>query len=304
MTTLSDACYAYAAAKKYPIHTKEAALNSYAEFCTDINEIPCNTAAVIQEQFKKAAQYHGIELTENTTKQAAAQDLVSLAAGDGVVVMSKIATADDVTKAAAFIVESRENMTREQLKEASRYVFRAAVALDTDISTDNLIKVAQIAGFGVGDREDIQNELCKRATMNILSAQDSEIFWKYASDVASLSDDDFYKEETLNKICSVIEDIDSVYACQHKYGASLRYPEEVCFGTNLDTLLKEASDMAYIPSIDTVISKKALDERSDKANAFFSEYFGQESALSGEDLVDKIASLDQNTATALLEAIE
>jgi hypothetical protein len=95
-----------------------------------------------------------------------------------------------------------------------------------------------------------------------------------------------------------------MYSNTHRYGHDLKHPEDVCFGQGVDDLLKEASDLAYIESIDTTISKKALLERKNAVNSFFSEYFGASEALDGDDLVAKVASLDENIANALLEAIE
>lgn len=98
--------------------------------------------------------------------------------------------------------------------------------------------------------------------------------------------------------------MDTLYDNTYKYGKELPYPEQVCFADTVDTLIKKASDMAYIENIDTIISKKALFERKDKANSFFKAYFNDEKSYDGDDLVAKVASLDKNTANALLEYIE
>ena len=120
----------------------------------------------------------------------------------------------------------------------------------------NLEKVAKIAGIGVGDREEIENELQKVATEVILADGDREQFWKYVNTVKEMPDEDFYKEATLNTLCNVLDDINYAYDMQSRYGHSKKYPEEVVFGKNVDDLVKEASDLALIPSIDTTISKK------------------------------------------------
>ena len=119
----------------------------------------------------------------------------------------------------------------------------------------------------------------------------------------NLSDDDFYSETNLNKICSILEETDVLYGNNHKYGSRPAYPEDVVFSETVDDLLKEASDLLLIPSIDTTISKKALLERESKANAFLKTYLGQENDLAGDDLLGKVASLDADTASALLERI-
>ena len=80
-------------------------------------------------------------------------------------------------------------------------------------------------------------------------------------------------------------------------------PERVCFKANLVDLTKEASDMMHIPSVDVVISKKALLERKNGVNSFFETYFGAEKEENDEKMCQKVASLDEKTATALLESL-
>ena len=62
--------------------------------------------------------------------------------------------------------------------------------------------------------------------------------------------------------------------------------------------------MLHIPSIDTVLSKKALLERSEAVNSFFTTYLGAEKPETAENMCEKVASLDENLAEALLERLE
>jgi hypothetical protein len=105
-----------------------------------------------------------------------------------------------------------------------------------------------------------------------------------------------------------MDEIDRMYGLNEHYGKKmgdsvLKSPEQVCFGQNLDDLTKEAADMLHVPSIDTVLSKKAVLERKDAINGFFNTYFGAENAENDEKLLEKVASLDENTANALLQAL-
>lgn len=196
MTTLDDNCFAYPSMRKYPIHTKEDALNSYAAFCADKQLYSATKAQEITDRFEKAASYHGITLQQQQTKTAKERpNTVSFDAGDGNrITMNRICDAGDVSAAADYILAKRAHMHRGMLKEASKYVLHAASVLGEDISSEKLTKIAQIAGIGVGDREKIENELEKRAAMNIFSLSDTEKLRNYIKEVKELSDEDFYKE--------------------------------------------------------------------------------------------------------------
>lgn len=305
MNNLSDSCFAYQSMRKYPIHTKEAACNSYQAFSKEASCYPKPLADDIKANFEKAAAYHEIDL-EALNKQEyapAMPELISFKGDDGVVTMSKISSAGDIPVAVSKILEYRGITKRANLKEAAKYVLWAASNADFDMETAEMKKIARIAGIGVGDRDKIQEEFEKRATLNIFDGASKDAFWKFAADLKNLSDDDFYSETSLNKICSILEETDVLYGNNHKYGSQLAYPEDVVFSETVDDLLKEASDLLLIPSIDTTISKKALLERESKANAFLKTYLGQENDLAGDDLLGKVASLDADTASALLERI-
>ena len=305
MNDFDSSIYAYPAMNKYPIHTKEAALNSYAQFLREKDKVSELKADEIEKVFQKAASYYEIDLTPQEKTDAAPRPTVQCDAGDGQVIsMNKIASVEDVEAATKFILDKRATMKRKQLKQAAKYVLWCAASSDMDMNTPELQKIAHIAGIGVGDRQEIEHELEKRATLNIFSGKDKEAFWEYTKNVKAMSDADFYKEATLNDLCDCIEDIDELYGNQVKYGSTLKAPEDVCFAQTMDDLLKEASDLAYIESIDTTISKKALLERADAANSFFKQHFGTGEKLENEALVQKVASLDAPTAEALLDAIE
>lgn len=305
MDTFDSSAYAYPAMRKYPIHTKEAALNSIQEFQADRGNYSEVKANEIDAVLTKAAAYY--EIDSNPAVKTASEAVKTREFGTedgGKIHMSEIQTGDDVKKAATFILEKRASMPRSQLKEAAKYVLWAAANTDVQLDSPAMSKLARIAGVGVGDRAEIENEFEKRATLNIFDGNDREAFWKYANEVKAMSDEDFYKEATLNTICDCLEQIDCRYDNQCKYGSTLKAPEDVCFGETLDDLLKEAQDLSYIKSIDTTISKSALLERKTAANAFFKAHFGQENDLEGDELINKVASLDANTAEALLEAIQ
>lgn len=304
MDNLDKNCFAYPSMRKYPVHTKEAALNSWSDFCEEKQSIPKVLATEITEVFQKAASYHEITLDPIVKEASVEPEVVHFGTEDGGISMSKIASANDVEAAATFILHKRASMPREQLAEAAKYTLWCASNMDVPVESDAMKKVARIAGVGVGDRDEIQSEFEKRATMNLFEGQSKEAFWNYVNEMKSMTDEEFYKEANLNKICNALEGIDIMYSNTHRYGHDLKHPEDVCFGQGVDDLLKEASDLAYIESIDTTISKKALLERKNAVNSFFGEYFGASEALDGDDLVAKVASLDENIATALLEAIE
>jgi hypothetical protein len=77
----------------------------------------------------------------------------------------------------------------------------------------------------------------------------------------------------------------------------------VVFANTVGDVLKDAEDLYKVASIDAVLSKKATFERKDAINGFFKAHFGGFEPLEGEKLIEKVASLDEITAEALLNAV-
>lgn len=300
MDNLSDSCFAYPSMRKYPIHTKEAALNSNKDFQKEASQYPKPLFDMITANFAKAAAYHEIQYEKQEKQAAAPAETIDFKGG---VTMSKIASADDVNSAVKWILEKRASVERKNLAEAAKYTLWHAANREIDLETPEMRKLARIAGIGVGNRSEIEHELEKRATLSIFDGKDHDEFWKFASEMKNLSDDDFYTEENLNKLANLLEEIDTLYGNTANYGKSLAYPEDVVFSNNMGDLLKQAQDLLLVPSIDTTISKSALLERGNKVNAFFRNYFGAEKDLGNDEIISKVASLDAKTAKALLEEI-
>ena len=305
MENLNEACYAYPALKKYPIHTKEAALESYGMYSRQRTMYTDAQRAIIDGNFEKAASYHEITLMEKTASAPVERPKLQFAGRDGEGIdMNEIKTLGQLKKAVEFVLEKRASTPRVLLAEPAKYILWSAANSTEDIASDAMKKIAHIAGIGAGDREKIQHELEKRAVMNIYCDKDKEALWKFANEVKSLSDEEFYREDNLNTICNVMDDIDFMYGNQHKHAADLGYPEDVVFEDTMDDLIKEAGDLYYVPSIDCTMSKKATLERRDGINSFMRRHFDGYEDLDGDALIEKIASLDPYTADALIQAIE
>ena len=309
MEPLSKECFADQYNCKYPIHTKEAAYNSFKDYCAEKNGISDLLRPEIEANFQKAAAFHDIELVEPVVKEASREmhTLAEEGAAEGVS-MPIIATSEEIEQGKDYLLEKRASMSCKSLREASKYLLWAAANSDISVKDPEMRKIAALAGVGVGDKDEILDQFDKRATLIELPVDQQTEFWAFSRKLHEISDEDFYKEATLTKICDTIDDIDRTYGLNEHYGKKmgdsvLKSPEQVCFGQNIDDLTKEAADMLHVASIDTVLSKKAVLERKDAINSFFSTYFGAENAENDEKLLEKVASLDENTATALLQAL-
>lgn len=303
METLNEAFYALPSQRRFPMNTEDVLKSSFGAYKAQKDRFSAYQREKIESNFKKAASYYGVELEEPAVKVEPREEIMFKGASE-CVNMTQITNLDELDQAVDFILTKRASIPRKNLSEAAKYVLWSAANTDVDMDTDRFRKLAHIAGIGVGDREKIQHELEKRATLIPLDGKNKEAFWKFANDVKSLSDSDFYLEENLNTVCNTIDDIDFRYDNQHKHAKELGYPEDIVFEETLDDLLKEASDLYYVPSIDTTMSKKATLERKEAVNGFFTRHFAGFEPLDGDQLIEKIASLDENTAAALVEAIE
>ena len=303
MDNLNKDWFAYPSMRKYPVHTKEAALHSFQEFSDESFTIPKALSSMITGRFEKAAAFHEIELKPLEKTAAATPDTILFEGKTGDISISKITSLEAFREATDYILEKRATMHRADLQEAAKYVVWTAANSDMAQATPELQKVAKIAGIGVGDRAKIQHAFEKRATLCVLSDHDSVPFWSYAKELRGLTDEEFYKEATLNKICNTIEEIDEFYNNKARYGKDLEAPEDVVFESNMDDLLKEASDLMYIPSVDATLSKKALLQRKEAVQAFFNQYLAAETAYSDVELIEKVASLDHSVADHFLAVV-
>lgn len=301
MSHLDDSCFAYPALRRYPINTLESARNSYGAYTMQKKAYDKSAQELIEANFDKAEKFF-MRPVRPLQKKAAARPTIALKGGDKDVVMTEITSLDELKAATDYILDKRATEKRADLAEAAKYVLWSASNTDVDMNTPEMRKIARIAGIGVGDRDKIQTAIEKRATM-MVPGKDADAMWKFANDVKKLSDDEFFKEENINTLCNTLDDVDFMFN-QHKKASDVDYPENVCFEESLDDLLKQASDLYCIKSIDTVLSKKATLARKDKVNAFMSRYFGQTEPMEDDALLDKLASLDTGTALALLDYIE
>ena len=309
MEPLSKECFADQYNCKYPIHTKEAAYNSFKDYCADKNAISETLRPEIEDNFKKAAAFHDIELQEPVIKEASRE--MHLFAENGAtegISMPVIQTVEEIEKCCNYLLEKRASMSCKSLREASKYLLWAVANSDFDMNGKYERKIAALAGAGMGDKDEILEQFDKRATLIELPVEQQTGFWDFSRKLHEIPDEDFYKSAMLTKICDTMDEIDRRYGLNEHYGKKmgdsvLKSPEQVCFGQNIDDLTKEAADMLHVPSIDVVLSKKAVLERKDAVNGFFSTYFGAENAENDEKLLEKVASLDENTANALLQAL-
>jgi hypothetical protein len=311
MEPLSKECFADQYNCKYPIHTKEAAYNSFQDYCKEKGNIDAAVKAEIEANFQKAASFHEIELAEPVVKEAASREMHTLAeegAEEGVS-MPIIATMEELQQGKDYLIEKRASLSCKTLREGAKYLLWAAANSQTDLNTPDMRKIASIAGVGVGDKEEILEQFDKRATVIELPVDQQTGFWEFSRNLHGISDEEFYKEATLTKICDTMDEIDRMYGLNTRYGQKvgdsvLMAPEQVCFGQNIDDLTKEAADMLHVASIDTVLSKKAVLERKNAINGFFDNYFGDDPVEIDADLLEKVATMDKNTANALLKELD
>ena len=310
MESLSKECFADQRNCKYPIYTKEAAEASFKDYCKDKTAIPDVLKTDIEAQFRKAAAYHEITLEEPVIKEASVEmNIIAENGAEKGVSMPIIASVEDIEQSKAYLLEKRASESCKTLREGAKYVLWAASNSKMDLEAPEMRKIAALAGCGVGDKEEILDQFDKRATLIELPVDQQTGFWAFSRELHAIPEEEFYKEATLTKICDTMDEIDRTYGLNTQYGhkvagSVLLSPEQACFGQNIDDLTKEASDMMHIPSIDTVISKKALLERKDGVNSFFSTYFGAENEQDDEKMCQKVASLDGKIAKALLESLE
>ena len=304
MDNLNEAYYAYPALKKFPMSSGQQTEASYGAYRMQKQAFSEPVQRLIESNFDKAASYYGITLQKPAEEPVKRELIAWKGHGNANVSMPQITTLDELDKAASYIIEKREDTPRAVLAEPAKYVLWAASNTDVDMNTDKMRKIARIAGIGCGDRDKIEHEFERRGVEYSLGRDEHADFWKYAKEMEHLSDEEFYSEDNLNTMCTVMDEMDRLYGGQYKRASGeMGYPEDVVFENGLDDLVKEASDYYLIPSIDATLSKTATLERKDAINSFFDRHFSDWKPLDGEELITKMASLDELIANALLETI-
>jgi len=313
MDTLHTSCFAYPSARKYPMHTKEAALFSYSAYLREKNTIAPEQLPIIEENFNKAAAYHELDLSAIREakrllmeKKAAekSQEILSFNADGVEITLSKIASEDQIAPAVRAILEKRASLSRKALKEPALYVFGVATAAGYDTDTPEMRKLASLAGLGVGDQDEIEHELLKRGSLIVIPNDARAIFYEMHRNLSKMASGDFYKQENLEKICSFFEEMDKNYGLERFYGTEIKRPEDACFKSGIDDLLKEASDLFTIDSLEATLSKKALLERREAAKSFFSTHFSDADDLTDDQLIEKVASLNAEEAKMFLNQVK
>ena len=305
MDNLNEAYYAYPALRKFPMSTGQQTEDSYGAYRMQKQAFSEPVQKLIEANFDKAASYYGITFHKEEDAPAKRELIAWKGHGNANISMPQITNLDELDKAASFIIEKREDTPRAVLAEPAKYVLWAASNTDVDMNSDKMRKIARIAGIGCGDRDKIEHEFERRGVEYSLGRDEHADFWKYAKEMERLTDEEFYSEDNLNTMCTVMDEMDRMYGGQYKRASGeMAYPEDVVYENLIDDLVKEASDYYLIPSIDATLSKKATLERKNAINSFFDRHFSDWKELDGDALIEKMASLDALIANALLENIE
>lgn len=313
MEDLHKSLFALPNSRKYPLHNKTAMLQSFSNFLSEKDKMTEASVSEAESNFTKAGAYHGVDLDAirearecyiNKKASDNTDEFIEFSCDEYSLSMNKIANDEQMDKAIACLLDKRASLPRKALKDAALYVCGVAEALGKDTATPEMRELAKIAGLGVGDQADIEQELLKRGSLIAIPDDARGLFYETQRQIRDMDTEIFYKQENLEKICSLLENIDSLYGLDVHYGKTLKRPEDACFGQGVDDLLKEASDLLKIDSLDVTLSKTALFERADKVNNFFASYYGQQEPLTEAEMIDKVAALNAQEATMFLDKVQ
>lgn len=283
----------------YPVHTKQAAQESWTQFQEQKNTYAPVLRNRIMQKFAKAADTFGLSLERpvmHITKRA-----VQFSVGNKKITMGKPVNAKEVLQMAMNIEHLADTgsstadlrkMAKVGMAWASDLLGRIQPDLaDRIFDTPVMRKVAYIAGLGSGDKEEICSEFLKRADIVAFSEREKQHIYKTYKHIKELPNQEFYKQASLDVLCDTLDKLDANYHLTHLYkSGKLKEPRTVCYKSLIQDLQKRASDFLFIPSTGTVLSKKALLERKNKVEAYFQRRFG-EPLKTTDDMFTKVASL-------------
>lgn len=295
MEKLAKECYAYPELDMYPIHTKQAASESIQLFQTQKHNFVPAVRAKIASKLAAAADFHEIGVSKVAT---ALPMLIDMPVGDASISFSAPNTLAQAKQLAMHITKlaGLGNALRDVRDAARVGIMVISDAADTNDWSDALFEdpgmcqMMKIAGLGVGDKEKVADQFRKRATAVEFSPRERKQLFQLANQVEAMDDADFMKKASLDTLCDTLQSIDRQYGLISRYGRDLKDPKQVCYSENVLDLHKQAADQLYIPSTDTILSKKALCEQKNAAHAYFKHFYGQDIETEAE-LMQKVASL-------------
>lgn len=310
MKKLAKDCFAFPQHQRYPIHTKQAALQSYKAYTAQKYAFTQTLRAVIQQNFAKAASVHQITLTQQQG-HTVRRKVASVQCGNTHVDVSMPMNTKEALQMALNIEDMSDNKgySAKQLRKLASIAVQWAAELQEDQETMQKLlempimqKIARIAGLGFGNKQDICSEFLKRANYIEMDKSAKKAFVDTYNGIKGLDQQEFLKSATLNTICDTMQDIDTRFDLKKHYGKQLRRPIDVCYDTTAAEMCKQASDLVKIASTGTILSKKALFQRKQRVEAFFQQHFDKK-VQNQQDLLEKTANLAENYVNSFLEFI-
>ena len=218
--------------RKFPIHTKAAAMISYLYFKSQEDKLQKMAANRIRSRFTDSGRLWGIrtEMAQaderfqpQVEKEASADDYALTADGQHFL---PINTSENIVKSAAELIESRQNLPYDMRKEAATRIMQAAVAHGFE-TLDLPDELHRMAGFGFTTKEAMLHEIKRRELYAAgMRSPIRETLNKLAN---SLANAETTPKDTVEKVAQVIDTVDRTLGITSLYGTDFSFPEDVLF---------------------------------------------------------------------------
>lgn len=308
MEKLAKECYAYPELDMYPIHTKQAAMESIQLFQTQQHNFMPAVRAKIASRLETAADFHQLGLEKQANTQP---ELIDMPVGAASVSFSVPQSLEQAKQLAEHITKlAGLGNALSDLRDAARVgitvISNTAEANNwhDDLFLGSEVRaLMKMAGLGVGDKETVADEFRKRAFLIACSAGERKQLMDVAKSIESMDDAVFMKKASLDTFCDTLDAIDTKFGLKHHYGRSIQDPKQACYAQDVFDLHKQAADRLYIPSTDTILSRQALVEQKQAAQAYFKQYHNQNIENQAQ-LMEKVASLDEKQVNHFIGYVE
>lgn len=300
MEKLSKQCYAYPEKELYPVHTKEAALQSWQEFKQDLDNYTDNELEYITGRFIKSAKANDFSYPTWEEQEAAPEVTVIEDQQGNSASFSKIASLQDVQTVVDTLQASRETLKGPFMRKVALALYSQAD--DLALQGVCMKKLARFAGLGVGDPQEAVIEFRKRGGLIDLPQDVTAKFYEQYREFESMQDKDSLVK-VANQMCDLFSQLDGIFKLQSYYGNEIQAPEDIFFKDGLDEIAENLDDYLRVPSTDTILSKKALLESKEAVKEFLSSKYG-EKAESDEEVLNKVASLSAEGIKALIQVLD
>ena len=283
------------AGRKYPLNNKSNTWISREFFAHERGNYTPDVADVIDGRIQKAAAFWKLE---EPTKIKAPDDEyhpVSAVHGEKVIFSTKISKQGHFKEAAEYLAGNKSKMTYDMRRSFARDLLNTPEHLKCELDSGLQEYIEKAAGFGMATQPRLITAIQRRVVHVYREHPElSEKLVKMAQSLKEIK----CTPTTLHKVAGMLDIVDRAVELHRFYDQGHKTPEEDVFSI-VEKTAKAFTEEALRLQSGNIISKTALINKKAAVDEFFENYMGEVPYSSDSEMLDVVASLPRNDASAL-----